>query len=235
MIIDLLLLHLLYSLSNLLSFLLNRYLITIWYRFNPLNREISFDIDVSSVPCGMVGSISLHDMDLDGQQSKLPEENRGRFGPKYGTGYCEATCPRDLHFIDGDANVEGWVPSNVDSNKGTGGKGACCAHVEIFSGNSQATSMAAHPCKTSRMTTCHVTGGTNCGALCDVVGCEFNPYRMSQREFFGPGKVIDTKKKFTVVTQFLTVGTRLSEIKRKYIQGGVTVVNVESRTPKING
>jgi hypothetical protein len=36
-------------------------------------------------------------------------------GPKYGTGYCDAQCPRDLKFINGVANSAGWVPSPNDS------------------------------------------------------------------------------------------------------------------------
>lgn len=180
----------------------------------------------------MAASISLHRMDVDGQQSRYSEDIRGRFGAKYGTGYCEGGCPRDIRVLNGRANAEGWQPSNSDRDKGIGEKGSCCPHVEIFTGNSKATSMAAHPCRVVSMTMCNLQA---CKNICDNVGCEFNPYRMDQRDFFGPGKVIDTKKKFTVVTQFLMQGGRLSEIKRRYIQGGITIENVASRNLKING
>ncbi|KAJ7306135.1 hypothetical protein DFH08DRAFT_517267 [Mycena albidolilacea] len=36
-------------------------------------------------------------------------------GPRYGTGYCDAQCPRDLNFINGVANSAGWVPSPNDN------------------------------------------------------------------------------------------------------------------------
>jgi hypothetical protein len=29
-------------------------------------------------------------------------------GTKFGTGYCDAQCPKDIKFINGKANVEGW-------------------------------------------------------------------------------------------------------------------------------
>ncbi len=37
-------------------------------------------------------------MDLDGGMAKFPSNTAG---PKYGTGYCDSQCPRDLKFIDG--------------------------------------------------------------------------------------------------------------------------------------
>jgi cellulose 1,4-beta-cellobiosidase len=40
-------------------------------------------------------------------------------------GYCDAQCARDLKFIDGKANAEGWQPSDSDPNAGIGKKGAC--------------------------------------------------------------------------------------------------------------
>lgn len=45
-------------------------------------------------------------------------------GPCY-QGYCDAQCARDLKFIDGKANAEGWQPSSNDANAGVGQFGAC--------------------------------------------------------------------------------------------------------------
>lgn len=44
---------------------------------------------------------------------------------KVDTGYCDAQCARDLKFIDGKANAEGWQASSTDANAGVGKKGAC--------------------------------------------------------------------------------------------------------------
>lgn len=68
-----------------------------------------------------------------------------------------------------------------------------------------ATAMTPHPCK---------------GDTCDKGGCGYNPYASGQRNFWGPGKTVDTSKPFTVVTQFAANGSRLSQITRKYIQNG---------------
>jgi cellulose 1,4-beta-cellobiosidase len=40
-------------------------------------------------------------------------------------GYCDAQCARDLKYINGQANAEGWAASSTDPNAGIGKKGAC--------------------------------------------------------------------------------------------------------------
>lgn len=47
-----------------------------------------------------------------------------------------------------------------------------------------------------------------------------NPFRCGVTEFYGPGKVIDTTKPFTVVTQFLAPDGVLTEIRRLFKQDG---------------
>lgn len=66
--------------------------------FNPLNMEIAFDVDVSNLPCGFNGALYFSEMDADGGLSKFPTN---KAGAQYGTGYCDAQCPRDLQFING--------------------------------------------------------------------------------------------------------------------------------------
>lgn len=61
-------------------------------------------------------------MDLDGGAGAYSNAGAG-----YGTGYCDAQCPRDLKFVAGTANAEDWTPSDTSANSGVGGKGACCA------------------------------------------------------------------------------------------------------------
>ncbi len=62
---------------------------------------------------------------------------------------------------------------------------------------------------------------------------------MGDTSFYGAGLTIDTTKKFTVVTQFITAdgsttGT-LSEIKRFYVQNGKVVANSESTVAGVAG
>ena len=79
--------------------------------------------------------------------------------------------------------------------------------------------------------------GDDCGnssdnrydSLCDKDGCDFNSFRMGNKNFLGKGMTVDTSKPFTVVTQFVTsdntsTGT-LSEIRRLYVQNGKVIAN----------
>ena len=55
-----------------------------------------------------------------------------RAGAKYGTGYCDAQCPRDVKFIKGEANVLDWTPTDPSSGKGH--YGSCCTEVRNCEG-----------------------------------------------------------------------------------------------------
>jgi cellulase len=52
-----------------------------------LGNEISFTADMSKLPCGMNGALSLSEMSETGGQSAL---NPG--GAAYGISYCDAQC-----------------------------------------------------------------------------------------------------------------------------------------------
>lgn len=118
---------------------------------------------------------------------------------------------------------------------GKGRYGSCCPEVALWNANSVSASLSAHPCRIDRQTRCE---GLNCEDwLCDRVGCDLNSYRLGDREFYGAGKKVDTTRKFTVITQFITdtntdTGT-LVEIRRKYIQDGVVLEDSKSSVPSI--
>lgn len=112
---------------------------------------------------------------------------------------------------------------------------ACCAEFDLWEANSQASALTAHPCTKSGLTKC---SGVQCGdgadrvnGLCDKDGCDFNTYRLGAKNFFGAGSKfkVDTTKPFTLVTQFITTdGTDtgdLKEVKRFYVQNGVSISN----------
>lgn len=71
---------------------------TKYQMFTLLDNEFSFDVDVSNLGCGLNGALYFVSMDEDGGMSKYPTN---KAGAKYGTGYCDAQCPRDLKFING--------------------------------------------------------------------------------------------------------------------------------------
>ncbi|KAK1934974.1 Exoglucanase 1 [Phytophthora citrophthora] len=200
--------------------------------FKLLNQEFTFDVDASTLDCGLNGALYFVDMDADGGMKRFPSN---KAGAKYGTGYCDAQCAMDLKFINGEANVLDWKPSKSDPNAGTGKYGACCAEMDIWEANSISNAYTTHPCTVKPGGASRCSTAKDCGVdknryngVCDKDGCDFNPYRMGNKTFFGPGSdfTIDTTKKITVVTQFITddntaEGT-LTDIKRFYVQNGKT-------------
>lgn len=189
--------------------------------FKLKNREFSFDVDVSTLPCGLNGALYFVEMDADGGMSRFPAN---KAGAKYGTGYCDAQCPHDIKFINGEANVLDW------GDKGSGRYGTCCTEMDIWESNSLSTAVTPHTCKVDGQTRCD---GADCGAgadryrgNCDMDGCDLNPWRAGNHTYFGPGAsfVIDTTKPFTVATAFHTHDNTdsgdLVEISRYFIQDG---------------
>ncbi|KZP29053.1 glycoside hydrolase family 7 protein [Athelia psychrophila] len=205
--------------------------------FKPLNQEFTFDVDVSGLPCGLNGAVYFSEMSADGGAAAYPTN---KAGAKYGTGYCDSQCPRDLKFINGVANVEGW--NSTSANSGTGNLGSCCNEMDIWEANSISAAFTPHPCTVTGQTECtgDACGVTDrYGSACDPDGCDFNSYRQGDTSFYGPGLTVDTTKPFTIVTQFLTsdntsTGT-LSEIRRLYVQNGVVIQNSQSTVAGVTG
>lgn len=131
------------------------------------------------------------------------------------------------------ANLLDWTASTTDVNSGTGRYGSCCNEMDVWEANSMAAAYTPHPCT--------VTGPTRCSdadcssGYCDPAGCDFNPYRMGNKTYYGKGLTIDTTRKITVVTQFITAdGTAtgaLSEIRRMYVQNGQVIQNSKTNIP----
>ncbi|KAJ7445277.1 cellobiohydrolase I-II [Mycena latifolia] len=221
---------------------------TTYQTFNFNNQEFSFertdedwilndrrfDVDVSQLPCGLNGALYFAQMDADGGVAKSGGANKA--GAKYGTGYCDAQCPRDIKFINGVANSAGWVPSPNDTNAGTGTMGTCCPEMDVWEANKISAAFTPHPCTTLGQSTCT---GTSCSApnstqgTCDQAGCDFNSYRMGNTAFYGPGLTVNTNQKITVVTQF--VGSPITSIKRFYVQNGKVIPNSMSTVAGVTG
>jgi len=208
--------------------------------FKLKNKEFTFDVDVSNLPCGLNGALYFVEMSADGGMAAHPT-NKG--GAKYGTGYCDAQCPHDLKWINGEANILDWKPSPNDPNSGTGRYGTCCIEMDIWESNEMATAYTPHVCTVHGQTRCEGTqcgdGDNRYGGVCDKDGCDFNSYRMGDMKFFGKGMTVDTSKPFTVVTQFITSdgtdGGDLQEIRRKYVQNGKVIENSATMEPGMIG
>ncbi|CAE6400526.1 hypothetical protein ACGC1H_000146 [Rhizoctonia solani] len=196
--------------------------------FKLKNQEFTFDVDVSNLPCGLNGALYFVEMDADGGMSRFPNN---KAGAKYGTGYCDAQCARDIKFINGEGNMLNWTPSTTDPNSGKGKYGACCNEMDIWEANSISNAYTPHPCTPAGQVRCD-SSTTECADFCDQPGCDWNPFRMGDKNLYGPGKVVDTTKKITVVTQFLTddntANGKLVEMRRLYVQNGVVIQNTKS-------
>lgn len=194
--------------------------------FQMLNKEISFDVDVSNLPCGLNGAVYFVEMDKDGNKG----EGGNKAGAQYGTGYCDGQCARDIKFVQGEANIKNWTVSTSDpwGNSGFGEYGSCCAEMDLWEANSASTAFTPHPSTKEGLFVCH--GDAECGsqqgdrtiAPTDRDGCDVNAYRMGETSFYGPGAsfAVDTTKPFTAVTQFHAPTGVLEGINQWYIQDG---------------
>jgi len=197
------------------------------------NREFTLTVDMKDMPCGLNGAVYFVEMDKAGGKGKYPDN---KAGAKYGTGYCDAQCPHDIKFVNGEANIKGWKPEN---NPPVGEYGICCAELDIWEANSQATAYTTHPCEKEGAYRC---SGTECGdndsderyaGICDKDGCDFNSWRHGNHSFYGRHDfTLDSTRELTVVTQFITDNGEddgnLVEVKRFYVQDGKVVPNSES-------
>jgi len=72
---------------------------TTYDMFSMLNRELTFDVDVSKLPFGTNGALYFSEMLPDGGRSLLNPA-----GAQYGTGYCDAQCFTPS-FINGEVTM----------------------------------------------------------------------------------------------------------------------------------
>ncbi|KAI1203037.1 carbohydrate-binding module family 1 protein [Nemania serpens] len=91
-----------------------------------LGQELTFTVDLSTLPCGENGALYLGEMDKTGGRNPY---NTG--GASYGSGYCDAQCP-----------VQTWKNGTLNTNA----SGYCCNEMDILEANSRAHAFTPHPC-----------------------------------------------------------------------------------------
>lgn len=113
--------------------------------------------------------------------------------------------------------------------------------MDVWEANSISTALTPHSCQPEGYSVCEDTtcGGTysqdRYAGSCDANGCDFNPYRVGVKDYYGKGMTVDTSKKMTVVTQFIGSGSDLRELKRFYVQNGKVIANPEPTIPGMTG
>jgi cellulose 1,4-beta-cellobiosidase len=115
-------------------------------------------------------------------------------------------------------------------NIGEGGRGICCAELDLWEANMHSMQVALHPMETEEsQTVCYLEG--ECGSQeegkrdigpTDRNGCYLNPYAFGHKKFYGPGSdyTINTHKPFTVVTEFREKSGELDGVYQYYYQDG---------------
>lgn len=66
--------------------------------FTLLNNEFTFDVNLSTVGCGINAALHFVAMDEDGGKAKFAGN---KAGAEYGTGYCNSHCTRSQRFVGG--------------------------------------------------------------------------------------------------------------------------------------
>jgi len=185
-----------------------------------LGKEIAFDVDSSTLDCGFNGAAYLVEMAADGSKST------GAQGAIYGTGYCDAQCPGDLHTTV--AGATNYANSNI-----------CCNEMDLWEANGHAYATTPHPCADAAggdivgPTTC--TGDACTNGVCDSAGCDFNPYRNGMPDFYGTSQeTVNSSETITVVTQFLgdEATGALTEIRKLFV---VNDVVIDQTNTTVNG
>jgi cellulose 1,4-beta-cellobiosidase len=181
-----------------------------YFGFDMRNKEISFTVDVSNLPCGLNGAVYFVEMPLSNPYSTALDHS-------YGVNYGDAQCPNDIKYVAGKANF--------------GNLGVCSNEYDLWEANSRSTSIALHPCSITGVTPC--SNDIDCGrgayreqCVCDKSGADFNPNRVGNTKFYGPGSgfTIDTTKPITVITQFPTDASgKINKVIRIYEQGGTRI------------
>jgi cellulose 1,4-beta-cellobiosidase len=193
-----------------------------YYMMTFVNKEVSITYDVSKLGCGINGALYTVEMDKTGDMG-----GNNMAGAKYGTGYCDGQCPRDLKFVRGVANNK-----DVDPATNFGSIGYCCAEMDLWEANSITTAFTAHPSAKPGTVICNEEecgdqSGDRYTGQTDRDGCALNSWKNGKHDFYGPGKTIDTTKPFTVTTQFITSdGTDsgdLIDMKQFFTQNGNVV------------
>ncbi|KAI3321572.1 concanavalin A-like lectin/glucanase domain-containing protein [Xylariaceae sp. AK1471] len=133
--------------------------------------SFTFDVDLSTVDCGLNAALYFVAMEADGGMKSY---SSNKAGAKY-----------DLKFVAGKANIEDGNPLPTHPNAGVGPYGACCAEMDwLGNSNSHSFAFTPHPYTNNAYHVCETSG---CGDTysndrfagdCDPNGCGYNPYRI---------------------------------------------------------
>ncbi len=109
--------------------------------------------------------------------------------------------------------------------------------MDIWEANNAATQMTPHTCSGTGSFLCSSSACAK-GGVCDQNGCGINPFASGSKSFYGPGKTVDTRRPFTVVTQFISANNSttgaLSTIRRMYVQDGQMIESAPTQNGTVS-
>ncbi|KAK6525937.1 hypothetical protein TWF281_010980 [Arthrobotrys megalospora] len=121
-------------------------------------------------------------------------------GAEFGGAYCDGRC-----------TYQYWKGGKLDA-----AGPSCCNQVHLLEANRLAVKFTPHVCIPN-------------SNICDQDGCGFNPYTAGYHNYWGAGGTVDTLRRITVLTQFITddgtANGNLKTIRRKYIQNGQVIAS----------
>ncbi|KAG6906829.1 hypothetical protein DXG01_011789 [Tephrocybe rancida] len=184
-----------------------------------LNSESStsssstFDVEVSDLPCGLTVALYFSEMDADGRFAKH-SINKASAKPTLS----------NFHF---QANSVAGNGSSAGSNSGTNNYSACGNEMDIWLPALPVPALS--PASSAALTPPAVPSTATPPSAIPTVG---------DKTFYRPGLKVNTSKKFTAVTQFIsssgTATVDLTEIRRLYVQNGIVIQNSKTVIPGLD-
>nr|BAF57398.1 putative glycosyl hydrolase family7 [uncultured symbiotic protist of Neotermes koshunensis] len=186
--------------------------------FTFIGKEFTYDVDVSTLPCGVNAALYAVEMAADG--SKGSGSNRAKSGAAYGTGYC------DGNYVDGtgcgefdiqEANNKAMVYTIHPCNGvGQGVQGCdtsgCGYNVYRDSGNKAFWGTTINTAEKITVVTQFVGSGST--------------LREIRRRYVQGGKTIDVPDRTKYLNAAFCGASKISAIARSFAQGYVIVFSL---------
>lgn len=141
--------------------------------FDVRNKSVSFDVDISQVPCGINHAVYFIEI------PQPPKFKSGKSAAEFGLGYGDSQGPSDIKYYH---NGSQWVVNTAKVS-------LSAAEFDLAESNNQALQYTGH--------VCNKTGISVNNNKCDKPGADVNYYRLN-----GKSLGIDFSKNFTIVTEF---------------------------------
>ena len=159
--------------------------------FHLNNREFAFDVDVSSLPCGVNGAVYFVQMDADGGKKRFAGKNEAG-GVRHWLLRCTVSERCQVYQRRAEHARLGPIPGGAQLGRGQVRlvlRGARCVgskqprdrlHRASVQHGARRSAAVREPARLRR-------GAHRYDSLCDKDGCDVHTYRLGAKEFYGAG------------------------------------------------